>query len=288
MEPRRAGQFPGGAFGRRPARRRLRWRAAWCAKCSSRGARRLGDASRQHLLSARPGGRRHRSGGIAGHPAGRCGRPAARRRSARPAPARSACWCWIWRGMIPGLPLGRRRAGCPEQAIAHGALVLCLTIKTERQPSLGSLVTVRGQARRVRRGDGEYACRVEVLKDKRRGPRLDRRGASAWTGWRALRCGAPVRARTIGDAGRRAAAPVQPRRRAVAGQAGRLLAERLRPLATLSIAPPLGGAGRRRASDGRIPRDDGHRRLHPLRHLRSRPAPGVHRAADRRDSRPRW
>ena len=57
-----------------------------------------------------------------------------------------------------------------EQAIAHGALVLCLTAKTERQPSLGSLVTVRGQARRIRRGEGRYACRVEVLKDKRRGP----------------------------------------------------------------------------------------------------------------------
>ena len=58
----------------------------------------------------------------------------------------------------------------PCLAIAHGALVLCLTMKTERQPSLGSLVTVRGQARRIRRGDGRYACRVEVLKDKRRGP----------------------------------------------------------------------------------------------------------------------
>lgn len=68
-----------------------------------------------------------------------------------------------------GLPLAAQ-SRLSEQAIAHGALVLCLTIKTERQPSLGSLVTVRGQARRVRRGDGEYACRVEVLKDKRRGP----------------------------------------------------------------------------------------------------------------------
>ena len=68
-----------------------------------------------------------------------------------------------------GLPLAVQ-SRLSEQAIAHGALVLCLTMKTERQPSLGSLVTVRGQARRIRRGDGRYACRVEVLKDKRRGP----------------------------------------------------------------------------------------------------------------------
>ena len=79
----------------------------------------------------------------------------------------------------PGLPLAVQ-SRLSEQAIAHGALVLCLTAKTERQPSLGSLVTVRGQARRIRRGNGRYACRVEVLKDKRRGPgwtdEEDRRG----------------------------------------------------------------------------------------------------------------
>ena len=70
---------------------------------------------------------------------------------------------------VPALPLAVQ-SRLSEQAIAHGALVLCLTAKTERQPSLGSLVTVRGQARRIRRGEGRYVCRVEVLKDKRRGP----------------------------------------------------------------------------------------------------------------------
>ena len=56
------------------------------------------------------------------------------------------------------------------QALAHGTLVLCLTVKTEDAPSLGSLVSVRAHARRIPRGDGRFACRVHVLKDKRRGP----------------------------------------------------------------------------------------------------------------------
>ena len=56
------------------------------------------------------------------------------------------------------------------QAIAHGTLILCLTVKTDDEPSLGSLVSVRAHARRLRRGDGRFACRVHVLKDKRRGP----------------------------------------------------------------------------------------------------------------------
>ena len=57
-----------------------------------------------------------------------------------------------------------------EQALAHGTLILCLTTKTDRQPSLGSLVSIRGQARRIRHGDDRFACQVHVLKDKRRGP----------------------------------------------------------------------------------------------------------------------
>ena len=57
-----------------------------------------------------------------------------------------------------------------EQALAHGTLILCLTEKTESQPSLGSLVAVRGQARCIRHGPDRFACRVHALKDKRRGP----------------------------------------------------------------------------------------------------------------------
>ena len=56
------------------------------------------------------------------------------------------------------------------QALAHGTLILCLTAKAEGRPSLGSLVSVRAHAQRIRRGDGRFACRVHVLKDKRRGP----------------------------------------------------------------------------------------------------------------------
>ena len=56
------------------------------------------------------------------------------------------------------------------QALAHGTLILCLTTKTENEPSLGSLVSVRAHAQRIRRGDGRFTCRVRALKDKRRGP----------------------------------------------------------------------------------------------------------------------
>lgn len=47
----------------------------------------------------------------------------------------------------------------------HDAVVLCLTHKDDQAPSLGSLVSVRGQARR-----SDFACEVQVIKDKRRGP----------------------------------------------------------------------------------------------------------------------
>ena len=61
-----------------------------------------------------------------------------------------------------------------RQALAHGTLILCLTVKAERQPSLGSLVTVRVHARRIGRDSspapGRFACRVQALKDKRCGP----------------------------------------------------------------------------------------------------------------------
>ena len=72
-------------------------------------------------------------------------------------------------GGYPDLPLAAqtRLAG---QALAHGTLILCLTVKTEDEPSLGSLVSVRAHAWRTPRGDGRFTCRVHVLKDKRRGP----------------------------------------------------------------------------------------------------------------------
>jgi len=55
-------------------------------------------------------------------------------------------------------------------AARHQALVLFLTRKRGEEPSLGSLVSLRGEAARQDRGDGRYGCRVQALKDKRRGP----------------------------------------------------------------------------------------------------------------------
>ena len=72
-------------------------------------------------------------------------------------------------GACRDLPLAAQTR-LADQALAHGTLILCLTAKTEHQPSLGSLVAVRGHARRVRRAEDRFACRVQALKDKRRGP----------------------------------------------------------------------------------------------------------------------
>ncbi|GAB4264667.1 MAG: hypothetical protein Kow0092_16490 [Deferrisomatales bacterium] len=52
----------------------------------------------------------------------------------------------------------------------HDTSILCLTRKDARDPSLGSLVSLRGEAVRERRGDNRLSCRVHILKDKRRGP----------------------------------------------------------------------------------------------------------------------
>ena len=57
-----------------------------------------------------------------------------------------------------------------EQAITHNTLILFLTTKTEQQPSLGSLVAIRGQARLARHENGRFVCQVSILKDKRHGP----------------------------------------------------------------------------------------------------------------------
>ncbi|HPF70213.1 MAG TPA: recombinase A [Candidatus Krumholzibacteria bacterium] len=56
-----------------------------------------------------------------------------------------------------------------QLALKHDAAVLCLTEKGRDDPSLGSLVSLRGQVSR-RRAPGGFACRIDVLKDKRRGP----------------------------------------------------------------------------------------------------------------------
>jgi recombination protein RecA len=74
---------------------------------------------------------------------------------------------------------GEVRVPVPQQvrlaglAQKHAAAVLALTAKGPDRPSLGSLVSVRAEARR---GPGP-TCEVHVLKDKRRGPGETRREA---------------------------------------------------------------------------------------------------------------
>ena len=52
----------------------------------------------------------------------------------------------------------------------HETAILCLTEKKGSSSSLGSLVSLRGEARIRRLGDDRFACELQVLKDKHRGP----------------------------------------------------------------------------------------------------------------------
>ncbi|MCP4574134.1 MAG: recombinase A [bacterium] len=72
-----------------------------------------------------------------------------------------------------------------QLAQKHDAAVVCLTDKPPTAPSLGSLVSLRGESMRRRTsrdstGDEGFACHLRVLKDKRRGP--------GWT-WRGVHRG---------------------------------------------------------------------------------------------------
>ena len=51
----------------------------------------------------------------------------------------------------------------------HDLAVLCLTRKKDRDASLGSMVSLRAEARRDRLEVGRFTCTVNVLKDKQRG-----------------------------------------------------------------------------------------------------------------------
>jgi len=57
-----------------------------------------------------------------------------------------------------------------QLALAHDTAVLCLTEKEHDAPSLGSLVSLHGRARRRRLGPDRFAGELEFLKDKRHGP----------------------------------------------------------------------------------------------------------------------
>ncbi len=52
----------------------------------------------------------------------------------------------------------------------HGTAIVFLTAKEASVPSLGSLVSLRGEVRRKRVTDGRFRCELHALKDKRRGP----------------------------------------------------------------------------------------------------------------------
>jgi len=57
-----------------------------------------------------------------------------------------------------------------QLASKHDAAVLCLTDKPPEVASLGSLVSLRGQAQRRRDPGKGFLCCIGALKDKRRGP----------------------------------------------------------------------------------------------------------------------
>lgn len=55
-------------------------------------------------------------------------------------------------------------------AQTHDTAVVCLTQKPAVAPSIGSLVSLRAEAKRTRLGPGRYDVELEVVKDKRQGP----------------------------------------------------------------------------------------------------------------------
>lgn len=65
------------------------------------------------------------------------------------------------------MPLQARLAALSLQ---HHTALLCLTEKESREPSLGSLISLRVYAERKQNSAGQFACELSVLKDKRRGP----------------------------------------------------------------------------------------------------------------------
>lgn len=70
------------------------------------------------------------------------------------------------------MPLQSRLVALAQK---HDAAVLCLTHKPARSGSIGSLVSLRGEATRQHLGAAAFACEVMALKDKRHGPGLRHR-----------------------------------------------------------------------------------------------------------------
>jgi len=65
------------------------------------------------------------------------------------------------------MPLQTRLTGLAHR---HHTALICLTEKARAAFSLGSLVSLRAHAERKRVEDSRFACTLQVLKDKRRGP----------------------------------------------------------------------------------------------------------------------
>jgi len=70
------------------------------------------------------------------------------------------------RAEVP-IPLQSRLTSAAQ---AHGVAVLFVTEKAADRVSLGSLVSLRCEARREEAGTGRFLCTARALKDKRRGP----------------------------------------------------------------------------------------------------------------------
>lgn len=65
------------------------------------------------------------------------------------------------------MPLQSRLTGLAHH---HHTALVCLTEKERKAFSLGSLVSLRAHAEKKRVLDNRFACTLQVLKDKRRGP----------------------------------------------------------------------------------------------------------------------
>lgn len=76
------------------------------------------------------------------------------------------------KGDVP-LPLQSRLAGLARR---HDMAIVFLTQKGDDAPSVGSLVSLRGQTRSRREADGRFICSFVAVKDKRRSPGWVREG----------------------------------------------------------------------------------------------------------------
>jgi recombination protein RecA len=65
------------------------------------------------------------------------------------------------------MPLQSRLTGLAHH---HHTALVCLTEKERKAFSLGSLVSLRAHAEKRRTPENRFACALQVLKDKRRGP----------------------------------------------------------------------------------------------------------------------